>query len=290
MHCCSRDVLRAIDDFCISRHWMMHVGPEKGDILVGALKSSILAKMMELAPPPPSSSSSSDNVPFVAVELGTYCGYASILMGRTMREMMMMASSSNGLDCHLFTTEINVEYAEIAKEMIRLSRMEDLISVHEISYDGHGTDIVVTIGDALARSSSRNIHKATSIDFLFIDHDKDAYRSDLCKLEASGMIRRGTKVVADNVLFANIDDYVGYVQRKEELGIAKTRTIPCHVEYSVDDEESSETVQQYQDGVGKCDCLDRFAFQIIIYCTDLIIISLFTFVGHVEITDYLRDP
>ena len=53
MHCCSSDVLRAIDDFCISRHWMMHVGPEKGDILVGALKSSILAQMMELAPPPP---------------------------------------------------------------------------------------------------------------------------------------------------------------------------------------------------------------------------------------------
>jgi len=177
-------------------------------------------------------------------------------MGRTMREMMMMASSSNGLDCHLFTTEINREYAEIATEMIRLSRMEDLISVHEISYDGHDTDIVITIGDALARSSYRNIHKATSIDFLFIDHDKDAYRSDLCKLEASGMIRRGTKVIADNVLFANIDDYVGYVQRKEELGIAKTRTIPCHVEYSVDDEESRETVQQYQDGVGKCDCLD----------------------------------
>jgi predicted O-methyltransferase YrrM len=134
--------------------------------------------------------------------------------------------------------------------------MEDLISVHEISYDGHDTDIVVTVGDALARCSSPNIHQATSIDFLFIDHDKDAYKSDLCKLEASGMIRRGTKVVADNVLFANIDEYVGYVQRKEELGIAKTRTIPCHVEYSVDNEVSRETVQRYQDGVGKWACLD----------------------------------
>ena len=244
---CSRDVLRAIDDFCVSRHWMMHVGPEKGDILVGALRSSILAKM-EIPP-----SSSSENVPFVAVELGTYCGYASILMGRTMGEMI---ASSNRLDCHLFTTEINGEYAEIATEMIRLSRMEDLISVHEVSYDGHDTDIVVTVADALARSSSRNINEAASIDFLFIDHDKDAYRSDLCKLEASGMIRRGTKVVADNVLFANIGDYVRYVQRKEELGIVKTRTIPCDVEYSVDNEESRDTVHQYQDGVGKCACLD----------------------------------
>jgi catechol O-methyltransferase len=249
----SEGVLRAIDDFCVSRHWMMHVGPEKGDILAGALRSSILAKLE--APPPPSRSSPSPsgNVEFVAVELGTYCGYASILMGRTMREMM---ASSDGLDCHLFTAEINGEYAEIATEMIRLSRMEDLISVHAISYDGHDTDIVVAIGDALARSSSRDIDEAASIDFLFIDHDKDAYRSDLCKLEASGMIRHGTRVVADNVLFANIEDYVGYVRRKEELGIVKTRTIPCHVEYSVDNDESREIAQQYRDGVGKCTCLD----------------------------------
>jgi len=97
------------------------------------------------------------------------------------------------------------------------------------------------------------------IDFLFIDHDKDAYKSDLCKLEASGMICRGTKVVADNVLFACIDDYMGYVQQREKEGIVKTRTIPCHVEYSGDSNvQLGEHLQPYQDGV--------------------------------EITDYLRDP
>ena len=92
------------------------------------------------------------------------------------------------------------------------------------------------MGDSLKVSRRKTKHEQQSptIDFLFIDHDKDSYKSDLCKLEDSGMIRRGTKVVADNVLFAGIDDYMKYVQQRKEEGIVSTRTITCHVEYSGD--------------------------------------------------------
>lgn len=243
----SSDVLKAIDAFCMSRHWMMHVGPEKGNILLESLHDAMNNKMK--------CSSLESNIPFVAVELGTYCGYASILMGRTICE-----AKPATMNCHMFTTEINREYAEIASEIIRLSGMEDLISVLQISYDGHGTDIVSVVGDSLKnRDNSKHYHQTTMIDFLFIDHDKDAYKSDLCKLEASGMICRGTKVVADNVLFASIDDYMKYVQQREKEGIVKTKTIPCHVEYSgVSNVQPGEHLQPYRDGV--------------------------------EITDYLRDP
>jgi len=175
-------------------------------------------------------------------------------MGVTMREMMSSSDDGDGMDCRLFTAEINGEYAKIAAEIIRLGRMEDLISVHEVGYDGRDTDVVSAVADAMSNDIPRNsIDVATTptIDFLFIDHDKDAYTSDLCKLEASGMIRSGTRVVADNVIFANIDDYVGYVRRKEEMGIVKTTTIPCHVEYSSYNDESRGTAQQYQDGIGK---------------------------------------
>mmetsp|Transcript_16518 Transcript_16518/g.39544 ORF Transcript_16518/g.39544 Transcript_16518/m.39544 type:complete len:301 (-) Transcript_16518:280-1182(-) len=236
----SSDVLNAIDSFCMSRHWMMHVGPEKGGILLGALKDAMDNKMQQ--------SSSESSTSFVAVELGSYCGYASILMGQA-----LCKSNSNTM-CHLFTTEINREYAEIASELIKMSSMEDDVSVHQISYDGHDTDLVQVVDDALRR----NYQQGTKIDFLFIDHDKDAYKSDLCKLEASGMICRGTKVVADNVLFARIDDYLSYVQDQEKLGIVETRTVSCHVEYSGDTNETRESLQPLQDGV--------------------------------EITDYLRDP
>ena len=43
-----------------------------------------------------------------------------------------------------------------------------------------------------------------------------------------------------------------YVQEREKEGIVKTRTIPCHVEYSGDTNvQTGEHLQPYQDGVGK---------------------------------------
>jgi catechol O-methyltransferase len=240
------DVLHAIDTFCTSRHWMMHIGPEKGEILISALKVSLERKIQ-----------CTTVAPFVAVELGTYCAYASILMGKVLHETMQQQHAARAMDCHLITTEIDQGYAKIAKEIIQLSGMEDIISLHEISYNGQDTDIVETVVDAIlgenkTRSNYDNEQALSNIppmiDFLFIDHDKDAYKSDLCKLEASGMIRCGTRVVADNVLFACIDDYVQYMQQRMELGVVDTRTILSHVEYS------GET-DNLHDGVGECACM-----------------------------------
>jgi len=239
------DVLHAIDTFCTSRHWMMHIGPEKGEILISALKVSLERKIQ-----------CTTAAPFIAVELGTYCAYASILMGKVLYETMQHHAAV-AMDCHLFTTEIDQGYAKIAKEIIQLSGMEDVISLHEISYNGRDTDIVETVADAVTRKSrartnydNEQAHSTLPpmIDFLLIDHDKDSYKSDLRKLEASGMIRRGTRVVADNVLFASIDDYVQYVQQRMKLGVVDTRTILSHVEYS------GET-DNLQDGVGECVCM-----------------------------------
>jgi hypothetical protein len=156
--------------------------------------------------------------------------------------------------------------------------MDDLITVHDVGYDGHDTDLASTIRDALLAERGwgrgggmRNSHRiddanddddddeklatTSTIDFLFIDHDKDAYLSDLIKLESRGMIRVGTRVVADNVIFANIDDYLSYVRNKMDMGIVMTRTIPCHVEYyggEDDDASSSDDSRKYQDGMGEC--------------------------------------
>ena len=233
------DVLNAIDTFCMSRHWMMHIGPEKGNILIGALEESIRKHLL---------SPSNKERQFVAVELGTYCGYSSILMGKAMYKAKQQFTK---LNCHLFTTEIHREYYEIATEMIQLTNcMDGMISVHQTSFDGHDTDMVDVIRSAI--EEQHNPQQQPKIDFLFIDHDKDSYLSDLCKLEESGMICTSTKVVADNVLFASIDDYLGYVQQRKKEGIVETRTVKCKVEYSGGSKDNNE------DGV--------------------------------EITDYLQDP
>lgn len=235
------DVLHAIDDFCMSRHWMMHVGPEKGLLL----KSILHDAMNEKA----SADVNYANAPFVAVELGTYCGYAAILLANEFR------NASSSLNCHWHTVEIERTYTAIAKEIIQRSGMGDVVSVHQITFDGHDTNVVEVIKDAL--KSKELSETKQMIDFLFIDHDKDAYKSDLCKFESCGLIGKGTKVVADNVIFANIQNYIDYVQERQREGIVQTKTIPCHVEYcGVNFDETDG--KQYQDGI--------------------------------EVTDYLQDP
>ncbi len=230
------DVLMAVDAFCMSRHWMMHVGPEKGSLLKKILHDAINAK----------TSAATNKTNFVAVELGTYCGYASILLANEFRH------APTSLNCHWYTAEIERSYAAIAKEMIQLSGMDDVVSVHQITFDGHDTNVVEVISDAL--KTEERAEGKPKIDFLFIDHDKDAYKSDLCKFEASGLIGFGTKVVADNVIFAQIQDYIEYVQERQKEGIVQTKTIPCRVEYcGLDDNETNG--QRYQDGIEVTDYL-----------------------------------
>lgn len=233
----ANDFLMAVDAFCMSRHWMMHIGPDKGAILKQILNDAINAK-------------ATTSANFVAVELGTYCGYASILLANEFRH------ASTSLNCHWYTAEIERSYAAIAKEMIQLSGMDDVVSVHQITFDGHDTNIVEVISDALKTKECAEVKP--KIDFLFIDHDKDSYKSDLCKFEAAGLIAKGTRVVADNVIFAQIQDYIEYVQERQKEGIVQTRTMPCRVEYCGVDDNETDDVQKYQDGI--------------------------------EVTDYLQDP
>lgn len=234
------DVLEAVDEFCTSRHWMMHVGPEKGGILVDSLREAMQGKVAHQSP---SSSPAASPIPFVAVELGSYCGYAAILMGRAFHKFREATPAA--LECRLFTTEIDPTCADIASEMIRLGGVDDVVSLLRISYDGRDTDVASVVEGALRETTDRR----RTIDFLFVDHDKDDYKADLCKLESAGLIRRGTRVVADNVLFAGIAEYVAYVQQREKEGIVSTRTVPCHVEYCDDDRPGG--MQQYKDGIGK---------------------------------------
>ena len=148
----------------------MHVGPEKGKILISALKDSLERKMTSHS----CSTESNTNSSFVAVEVGTYCTYASILMGRAICETKQVHNIE--MDCHLFTAEINPAFAKIAAEIIQTSGMDDLISVHEISYNGQTTDIVETVADAITKKKvcdgQCNKTPLPMIDFLFIDHDK----------------------------------------------------------------------------------------------------------------------
>jgi len=61
-------ILNAIDKFCWSRHWMMHLGPEKSIYLIDILKNL--------------NNDIKENRPMIMIEIGSYCGYSSILLGQ----------------------------------------------------------------------------------------------------------------------------------------------------------------------------------------------------------------
>jgi len=218
---CAESVLASIDQFCLSRHWMMHIGPEKGELIGIELQQAItktIRSNLELE-------SGSSRKSFVCVELGTYCGYSSILLSQILRKNLL---KSIDVDFQLFSVEINPDFAKIAEEMIRIAECEDLISVILGSSN---------VGQILQRAISNFGFQKRTIDFLFIDHCKDCYLTDLKNLEESGLIKRHTTVVADNVVFAGIDDYLQYMQKLADGKIVRTETKETQLEYVGSDKD-----------------------------------------------------
>ena len=65
--------------------------------------------------------------------------------------------------------------------------------------------------------------------FVFLDHCKPCYLPDLQAMEDTGLIGKGTTVVADNVLYPGAPDFLKWVDTS--VGRYKTDLIPADFEY-----------------------------------------------------------
>lgn len=240
-------VLDLVDSYCISRHWMMHVGPEKatplrkfiGDFLIVQEKAN--------------DTTAADGETANFVELGTYCGYSSIFIAKTVLERSLnngktTHTNTSGVksvaadDCfsfHIYSVEVVEKFATVAQKLIKLAGMEAYISIvlmkdpdtieaarrrgHEVKGSSLSSELKKKIVDSNNDQGTRGINEITTIDFLFVDHDKSLYLPHLRELEDAGMIRKGTHVAADNVVFAEIHDYRQYMTDLAERGIVSTR-------------------------------------------------------------------
>jgi catechol O-methyltransferase len=209
----------AVDKFCLQRHWMMHVGPQKSHQLISFLNECVACR--------PTKTNR-----FVVLELGTYCGYSSILWAETLQKW--------GIDFHVYTVEANPEFVEVARGLIKQSGMESCISVLYLDVLGKNQKI----RDLLSTNG------VTDLDFVFLDHDKDAYLDDLQELETTNLVHAGVYVAADNVLFARIDSYRRYVQNLAERGIVQTRLEHSWLEYSEVEQTTAADPSVYYDGIG----------------------------------------
>lgn len=229
-------VLRIVDEFCMTRHWMMHVGVEKGEIMQQFVQRCCQEQNIM---------DKSSTRPLVVVELGTYCGYSSILLAKTLRDL--------DVSFHIYSVEVDSQHAQVARELIRLCSLQDHISVL-LLHPGE-TTLEKNLKSNFISTSSPPISDDTpvTIDLLFIDHDKDLYLADLRHLEEAGLVRKGCFVAADNVLFAKIDEYRDYMKALAEQGVVETKLVESQLEYSEPDSHGLDEAkkQLLRDGVGK---------------------------------------
>jgi catechol O-methyltransferase len=184
------DVIRVIDDFAYHRSFLINVGDEKGKILDAAIRRT---------------------KPRQLLELGTYCGYSALRAARMMPE-----------GARLVSVEFNAENAAIAR------RIWDHAGIGE-----ELTVLVGTLGDGGATTAaleSEHAIKNGSLDFVFIDHDKSAYLSDLELILDRGWLHPGSIVVADNVRRPGAPDYREFM-RTEDGRSWRTTEHETHVEY-----------------------------------------------------------
>jgi catechol O-methyltransferase len=133
--------------------------------------------------------------PTVALELGTYCGYGALRI------------AASAPTAHVYSIEMAEANAVNARRIWVHAGVADRI-----------TCVVGTIGDG-GKTLDVLDHEydfgAGCLDFLFLDHDKHAYLSDLQSIRARGWLHTGTIVVADNVRIPGAPEHRAYMRQHQ---------------------------------------------------------------------------
>jgi catechol O-methyltransferase len=133
--------------------------------------------------------------PSLALELGTYCGYGALRIARA-------APSAK-----VYSVELAEANAENARRIWDHAGVGDRV-----------TCVVGTIGDGgrtLDALAYEQGFTAGALDFVFLDHDKDAYLPDLQSIVERDWLHPGSLVVADNVKLPGSPKYRGYMHQRQ---------------------------------------------------------------------------
>jgi catechol O-methyltransferase len=184
------DAIRVVDEFCYTRSFMINVGDEKGALLDAALGRA---------------------QPRLVLELGTYCGYSALRMARVMPPGARVVS-----------IELSEANAAVARRILEHAGVGDRVTV-----------VVGTLGDGgttMDVLESEHGFAAGAVDFVFLDHAKQAYLPDLKRLLERRWLRPGSVVVADNVRLPGAPEYRAFMS-SEQGRTWQTVEHKAHVEY-----------------------------------------------------------
>uniref|UniRef100_A0A9L0K4I9 Catechol O-methyltransferase n=2 Tax=Boreoeutheria TaxID=1437010 RepID=A0A9L0K4I9_EQUAS len=126
--------------------------------------------------------------PSVLLELGAYCGYSAVRMARLLPP-----------GARLLTIEINPDYAAITQQMLDFAGLQDRVTV----VLGASQDIIPQL---------KKKYDVDTLDVVFLDHWKDRYLPDTLLLEECGLLRKGTVLLADNVIVPGAPDFLAHVR------------------------------------------------------------------------------
>ncbi|KAE8628301.1 hypothetical protein XENTR_v10007445 [Xenopus tropicalis] len=161
-------VLNTFDQYCSHCEHLSNIGPHKGKILDRLIY---------------------ENAPLNVLELGTYCGYATIIIAQALP-----------LGARLYTIDFNPTKAAVAEKVIRLA-----------GFDDDTVELLVGPSDELI-PQLKDKHSVQKLDFIFMDHGKRCYLRDLKLLEELGLLQEGTIILADNVLFPGAPHFLQYIK------------------------------------------------------------------------------
>jgi catechol O-methyltransferase len=167
---------------------------------------------------------------FTVVELGGYVGYSTILIAAALCERFGVPFGHKSADStpstrsvvpHLYTIELNPQFAQNVRDVVKFAGLSHVVTVVTARGD-EGLKLLAS-GEWIRHCGSDNDSSEPEpinrIDILFIDHYKPAYTSDLKVAESLGLIqapekgRKGSILVADNVIVPGNPEYLAYVRR-----------------------------------------------------------------------------
>eukprot|EP00585_Thalassiosira_rotula_P002738 CAMPEP_0196145232 /NCGR_PEP_ID=MMETSP0910-20130528/19596_1 /TAXON_ID=49265 /ORGANISM="Thalassiosira rotula, Strain GSO102" /LENGTH=334 /DNA_ID=CAMNT_0041407125 /DNA_START=26 /DNA_END=1027 /DNA_ORIENTATION=+ len=188
----SRLIMKSVDEYCLQKQWMYHIGSEKGVAIGRFLRAGVESfrdKQLKQA-------MGGEVKKFICVELGTYCGYSALVLASTLRQFMQEQEQQNQnqpFEFQIYTTEVSSKLLNVAQSVFRLAKMEHYITPILVNSDDDASKIDEAEKKNRQRRRSElsqtllNQHGATRIDFLLLDHAKHLYLDDLRDLEDAGL-------------------------------------------------------------------------------------------------------
>ncbi|XP_029947409.1 catechol O-methyltransferase B [Salarias fasciatus] len=143
--------------------------------------------------------------PATVLELGTYCGYS------TVRIASMLPPHAK-----LITLEFNPDYAAVARQVIAWAGLEDKVQLVE----GASGDLIPKMSEQF---------EVETFDLVFLDHWKDRYLPDTKLMEECGLLKKGSVLLADNVICPGTPEYLEYVRASPRY---ESQYFRSHLEYT----------------------------------------------------------